>query len=75
MLNVLKRIVLSKKSVLATVLIVVDLLAVWGFDIPKEEVTQGVLGVFNGLGALLIAAQAVIDAVHGSPSDANGTGS
>lgn len=75
MLSVLKRIVLSKKSVLATVVIVVDLLAVWGFDIPKEEVTAGVLGIFNGLGALLIAAQAVIDAVHGSPSDANGTGS
>ncbi len=75
MLNVLKRIVLSKKSVLATIVILVDLVAVWGFDVPKEEITDGVIGVFNGLGALLIAAQAVIDAVHGSPSDANGSGS
>ena len=74
MLNVLKRIILSKKSVLATLLIVVDLLAVWGFDVPKDEITEGVLGVFNGLGGLLIVSQAVIDAVNGSPSDANGTG-
>ncbi len=73
MIAVLKRIIVSKKSVLATLLVLVDLLAVWGFDVPKEEITEGVLGVFNGLGALLIAAQAVIDAVHGSPSDANGT--
>ena len=74
MVNVLKRIVLSKKSVLATVIVLVDLLAVWGFDVPKAEITEGVLGIFNGLGGLLIASQAVIDAVHGSPSDANGTG-
>lgn len=72
MVNLLKRIILSKKSVLATILILVDLLAVWGFDVPKEEVTEGVLGVFNGLGALLILAQAAIDTVHGSPSDKNG---
>ena len=73
MLAVLKRIIVSKKSVLATVLVLVDLAAVWGFDVPKEEITEGVLGIFNGLGALLIAAQAVIDAVHGSPSDKNGS--
>ena len=72
MITILKRIILSKKAVLATVLILVDLLAVWGFDVPKEEVTEGVLGVFNGLGAILILAQAAIDTVHGSPSDRNG---
>lgn len=74
MLNVLKRIILSKKSVLATLVILVDMLAVWGFDVPKEQITEGVLGIFNGLGGLLILSQGVIDAVHGSPSDANGTG-
>lgn len=74
MLNVLKRIIVSKKSVLATLVILVDLLVVWGFDVPKEEITEGVLGIFNGLGGVLIVSQAVIDAVHGSPSD-NGSGS
>lgn len=74
MVNVLKRIILSKKSVLATLALVVNMLAVWGFDVPKEELTTGVLGIFNALDGLLIASQALIDAVHGSPSDANGTG-
>lgn len=74
MVSVLKRIILSKKSVLATVVILVDLLAVWGFDVPKEEVTTGVLGVFNALGALLVIVQGAIDTVNGSPSDANGSG-
>lgn len=73
MLNVLKRIILSKKSVLALLLLAVDMLAVVGFDVPKEEITEGVLGIFNGLGGLLIVSQAVIDAVNGSPSDKNGT--
>lgn len=72
MINVLKRILLSKKSVLATLVVLVDLLAVWGFDVPKAEVTEGVLGIFNGFGGLLILSQAAIDAVHGSPSDRNG---
>lgn len=72
MVSIIKRIILSKKSVLATVVVLVDLAAVWGFDVPKEEVTAGVLGVFNMLGALLIAGQAIIDAVNGSPSDKNG---
>jgi len=75
MIGVLKRIILSKKSVLATVVLLVDLLAVWGFDVPKEEITEGVFGIFNGLGGLLIIAQAAIDTVNGSPSDANGSGS
>lgn len=72
MLNVLKRIALSRKSVLASIAIVVNLIATWGFDVPKEELTQGVLGLFNALDALLIVSQAIIDAVHGSPSDRNG---
>lgn len=76
MIGVLKRIILSKKSVLATLVILVDLLAVWGFDVPKEEITEGVMGIFNGLGGLLIIAQAAIDTFNGSPSDAaNGGGS
>lgn len=74
MVSILKRIILSKKSVLATLVILVDLLAVWGFDVPKEQITEGVMGVFNGLGGLLILSQGVIDAVHGSPSDLNGSG-
>ena len=72
MVNIIKRIILSKKSVLATIVVLVDLAAVWGFDVPKEEITVGVLGVFNALGGLLIAGQAIIDAVNGSPSDKNG---
>lgn len=72
MVNVLKRIIVSKKAVLATLVIVIDLLAVWGFDVPKEEITEGVLGIFNGLGGLLIVSQAAIDTVNGSPSDKNG---
>ncbi len=74
MINVLKRIILSKKSVLASIAILVNLVATWGFDVPKEELTQGVLGIFNALDGLLILSQAIIDAVHGSPSDKNGTG-
>ncbi len=74
MVNVLKRIILSKKSVLATLALLVNMLAVWGFDVPKEELTTGVLGLFNALDGLLIMSQALIDAVHGSPSDANGSG-
>lgn len=73
MLTVLKRIIVSKKAVLATLVVLVDLLAVWGFDVPKEEITEGVLGIFNGLGGLLIVSQALIDAVNGSPSDRNGS--
>lgn len=73
MINVLKRIILSKKSVLASIAILVNLVATWGFDVPKEELTQGVLGIFNALDGLLILSQAIIDAVHGSPSDKNGT--
>ena len=72
MINVLKRIILSKKSVLASIAILVNLVATWGFDVPKEELTQGVLGIFNALDGLLILSQAIIDAVHGSPSDKNG---
>lgn len=73
MVAVLKRIIISKKSVLATLGLAVNMLAVWGFDVPKEQLTEGVLGIFNALDGLLIASQALIDAVHGSPSDKNGS--
>lgn len=75
MIAILKRIIFSKKSVLATFVLLVDIAAVWGFDVPAEQITTGIVGVFNGLGALLIVGQSVIDAVNGSPSDAaNGSG-
>ena len=72
MLKVLKRILVSKKSVLATIVLLGDAAAIWGFNVPSEQITQGAMGAFNGLGALLIAGQSIIDAVHGSPSDSAG---
>ncbi len=67
--GVLKRIVNSRKSVLALVTLLGNVGLTWGFNVPVEQLTSGVGAVWNGLGALLITAQGVIDAVQGSPSD------
>lgn len=74
MLNIFKRILLSKKSVLATLVVLGDAAAVWGFNVPTAEITQGAMGAFNAFGLMLVAGQSIIDAVHGSPSDRNGGG-
>lgn len=70
MLKALKRIGTSKKSLLASIVLLGDLGAVWGLSVPVEQMTSGFMLYWNSFGALLIAAQGVIDAVQGSPSDA-----
>ena len=69
LLDVLRRIINSKKVVLATIVLLVDVGAIWGFNIPAEQLTEGIGAAWNGFGALLVAAQGVIDAAQGSASD------
>lgn len=69
MVNALKRIVNSKKAMLASIVLIGDLAAVWGFDVPVEQMTEGFMLYWNAFGGLLVGAQGVIDAVNGSPSD------
>ncbi len=69
LLKVLQRIVFSRKSALVAITLLGDIGLVWGFDIPSEQLTAGAGAVWNGLGALLVTVQGVIDAVQGSPSD------
>ncbi len=69
LLHVLRRIVNSRKSLLAVITLLGNVGLVWGFDVPVEQLTAGAGAVWNGLGALLITVQGVIDAAQGSPSD------
>lgn len=71
-MDVLMRIVSSKKVALAAVTLLGDIGLVWGFDVPVEQLTQGVGAVWNGLGALLITSQSLLDLKWGSPSDGTG---
>jgi hypothetical protein len=69
MLNALKRIATSKKSLLVSIGLIGDAAAVWGFDVPVEAMTSGLMLWWNAGVGLLVAGQAAIDAVQGSPSD------
>lgn len=68
-MKVAKRILRSKKTWLALTVLAADAAAVVGFDVDAAQLQQGLGLWWNALGALLIASQATIDAVHGSPSD------
>lgn len=67
--NVAQRILDSKKAVIALVTVLGDLGLVWGLDVPVEQITEGIGLVWNGLGALLISVQGLLDIRWGSPSD------
>ena len=70
MVKALKRIATSKKSILVTIALLGNLGATWGLDVPTEQMTSGMMLWWNAGIGLLVAAQAAIDAVQGSPSDA-----
>lgn len=68
-MEVLKRIINSKKTVLAMVPIISTLVGdVFGFD-P----TEGLLAVVNAAFSLLLVGQIALDYKHGSPSDGTKT--
>lgn len=69
MLKALKRIATSKKSLLATIALLGDAGAIWGFDVPVAQLNEGFMLWWNSFAALLVAAQGIIDAAQGSPSD------
>ncbi len=69
MLKALKRIAISKKSWLATIALLGDAGAIWGFDVPVAQLTEGFMLWWNSFAGLLIALQGIIDAAQGSPSD------
>ncbi len=69
MLSVFKRIATSKKSILVTIGLLGNAGAAWGFDVPAEQMTSGLMLWWNAGVGLLVASQAAIDMVRGSPSD------
>ena len=66
-MNVLKRIINSRKTVLALIPMVISTVAVFGFDATLFQ--GGIIDVVNGGFALLVGVQGIIDAANGSPSD------
>lgn len=72
MVSVLNRLISSRKIATALVTILGDIGLVWGFDVPADQMMQGVGLAWNLLGLMLTGSQAVLDFKWGSPSDGTG---
>ncbi len=59
----------SKKTLTAFVGVAVDAIAVFGFDVDPQTLTEGLGFVFNTAIAALVTGQFGLDALHGSASD------
>ena len=64
-MNVIKRIISSKKAIYAMVPVVVNVVGAF----VQIDLTQPAILVLDGAFGLLLVAQGILDMIYGSPSD------